>query len=254
MIIDSHLHLFSDDYDNVEEIILRAEQNNVNYLVVSCCSMKDIREGLELIKKYDNVFLTIGLHPSEVTVFTDDDIEQIKELATKNERIVGIGEIGLDYHYGKENNNLQKKLFIEQLNLAKELDLPVVIHTREATMDTINILKQYNLRGVIHCFSGSLETANIYIKMGYKIGIGGVSTFKNSALKQILDSIDLSNIVLETDSPYLSPEPLRGTKNEPANLKYVCNNLSAIKRKDYEEVAKTTFENTVQLFDLNRFL
>ena len=254
MLIDSHLHLSKSDYDNIEEIILRAKSNGVNYLIVSCCSTDDIEEGLDLIKKYDNVFLAVGLHPSEVKTYNMEDINKIKQIAKNNKKIVAIGEIGLDYYYEKDTADIQKELFIRQLNLAQELNLPVVIHTRDATEDTINILKNYILKGVVHCFSGSLETLKIYAKMGYKIGIGGVSTFKNSNLKNILKEVDLTHLLLETDSPYLSPEPMRGTKNEPSNLKYICENLASIKQIEYNEVANTTSQNTIDLFDLNRFL
>lgn len=254
MLIDTHLHLSNSDYDNIEEVILRAKKSNVEYLIVSCCNMNDIKEGIVLLEKYDNVFLSIGLHPSEVDTYSDEDIYYIHNILSSNNKIVAIGEIGLDYYYGRENKELQKELFIKQLNLAQDLKVPVVIHTRDAAEDTINILRKYNLKGVIHCFSGSLETAKLYIKMGYKLGIGGVSTFKNSKLNEILKSIELSDILLETDSPYLAPEPVRGTKNEPSNIKYVCQNLSAIKDTDYERVAEVTSQNAIDMFDLSRFL
>lgn len=254
MLIDSHLHLSKRDYENVEDILLRAKKNEVNYLIVSCCSMADINEGLDLVSMYSNVFLSIGLHPSEVDYYNDDDIKEIKRIATDNNKVVAIGEIGLDYHYGKDSKDMQKQLFEKQLNIANELNLPVIIHTRDATEDTINMIKKYKLKGVIHCFNGSFETANIYIKMGYKLGVGGVSTFKNSKLNEVLEKVDISNILLETDSPYLSPEPVRGTKNEPSNVKFICQNLSRIKNIDYKETAQATFQNTVDLFDLNKFL
>lgn len=254
MLIDTHLHLSNSDYDNIEEVILRAKKSNVEYLIVSCCNMNDIKEGIVLLEKYDNIFLSIGLHPSEVDAYSDKDIQYIRNIFSSNNKIVAIGEIGLDYYYGRENKELQKELFIKQLNIAQDLKVPVVIHTRDAAEDTINILKKYNLKGVIHCFSGSLETAKLYIKTGYKLGIGGVSTFKNSKLNEILKSIELSDILLETDSPYLAPEPVRGTKNEPSNIKYVCQNLSAIKDTDYERVAEVTSQNAIDMFDLSRFL
>ena len=254
MLIDTHLHLSSSDYDNIEEVILRAKKNNVNYLIVSCCNMNDIREGIVILDKYDNIFLSIGLHPSEADSYSAEDIQYIGDVFSNNDKIVAIGEIGLDYYYGKDNKELQKELFIKQLNLAQSLKVPVVIHTRDAVEDTINILKSYNLKGVIHCFSGSLETAKQYINLGYKLGIGGVSTFKNSKLSLILKSINLTDILLETDSPYLAPEPVRGTKNEPSNVKYVCHNLSVIKNTDYDLVADVTTQNAIDMFDLRRFL
>lgn len=254
MLIDTHLHLSSSDYDDVEKIVLNAKKNNVKYLIVSCCNMKDINEGIGLINKYDNVFLSIGLHPSEADMYSEEDICYIHNMILSCNKIVAIGEIGLDYYYGRENKESQKELFKKQLDLAQNLKIPVVIHTRDAVEDTINILKKYNLKGVIHCFSGSLETAQIYIKLGYKLGIGGVSTFKNSKLNEILKNVELSDILLETDSPYLAPEPVRGTKNEPANIKYICNNLSVVKNINYVRVAEVTSENAIEMFDLTKFL
>ena len=188
MYIDSHTHLSKKDYLSIDEVIKRAKDENVDYLIVSCCSMDDILEGQELIKKYKNIFLTIGLHPSESDNYNDNDLEKIKELVTSNKRIIGIGEIGLDYYYGKENIDKQKELFKKQLILAKELNKPVVIHSRDAVLDTQNILKEIGVKGVIHCFTGSLEVANWYINNGYLIGIGGVLTFKNSKLSSVVEN------------------------------------------------------------------
>ena len=156
----------------------------------------------------------------------------------------------MDYHYGKDNIDSQKKLFIYQLELAKKYNLPVVIHSRDATQDTIDILKSYNLKGDIHCFSGSLEIAKVYISMGYYLGIGGVVTFKNSNLYKVIEKIGLDNVVLETDSPYLSPEPFRGTKNSSKNIPIIANKISDILNIDVSEVSKITYSNAVKLFDL----
>lgn len=254
MLIDSHLHLSKDEYEDISKVVKRANDNDVKYLIVSCCSMKDIEEGISLLDNYENIFLSIGLHPSEAPNYTDDELGKISMLARENPRVVAIGEIGLDYHYGKDDIELQKKLFDSQLKLATQLDLPVVIHTREAVEDTIAILKKYNLRGVIHCFSGSYEIANIYTKMGYKLGIGGVLTFKNSKLKEVVSKLDLSTIILETDSPYLSPEPVRGSRNEPANVKYVAEYIANIKNIDLQEVSSITTSNVIEVFDLKHFL
>lgn len=174
----------------------------------------------------------------------------LEKLIMNNKKIVGIGEIGLDYHYTKENKEKQISLFKRQLSLAEKLHLPVVIHTRDATEDTINILTEYQLRGVIHCFSGSLETANIYLSLGYKLGIGGVVTFKNSKLGEVIKKVSLSDIVLETDSPYLSPEPLRGTINSSKNIPFIADKIAQLKGVKIDEVSKITLENTYNLFDL----
>lgn len=253
MFIDTHAHLSCKDYDDIDLIIKRAVNNKVKYIIISCCSMNDINEGLNLSKKYSNLFLSIGLHPSEILNYTNQDLEYIKNIASNNEKVVAIGEIGLDYHYLNTNEDkiLQKELFLKQLKIAEEVNKPVVIHTREATKDTIDILKCYKLKGDIHCFSGSVETANEYIKLGYKLGIGGVLTFKNSKLPTVLEKISLDNILLETDSPYLSPEPLRGTKNESSNILYVANKISNIKSVSVDEVEKITTCNAISLFDLD---
>ena len=208
MYIDTHCHLTSEDYDDIDLVIKENIDNNVSKIIVSGCDMESIKEGLILSKKYPSIYLTLGFHPSEVNNY---DLDYLKE-ALNNPKVVGLGEIGLDYHYGKEDIDKQKELFRKQLDIATELNIPVVIHSRDATKDTINILKEYNLKGVIHCFSGSLETAKEYIKMGYILGIGGVVTFKNSKLYKVVEGVSLENIVLETDSPYLTPEPDRGKR------------------------------------------
>ena len=251
MYIDTHLHLSNNDFENIENVIINAKKSNVCYLIVSCCTMKEITEGILNLTKFDSVFLTIGLHPSEASIYSNDDLEKIKKLITKySHKIVGIGEIGLDYHYGKENIEQQKALFVKQLQMAEKFNLPVVIHSRDATKDTIDILKQYNVKGVIHCFSGSLEVANIYIKMGYKLGIGGVITFKNSNLPMVISEIDISNIVLETDSPFLAPVPHRGEKNEPKNIPIIAKFIAEITNRALSDIEKETFNNACEVFDL----
>lgn len=254
MYIDSHTHLSSEYYNNIDEVINRAYKNKVEYLIVSCCSIPEIKEGLKYIVKYQNIFLTVGLHPQETENYTDNDIKWIESLIKNNNRIIGIGEIGLDYYYGKENSIEQKKLFIAQLELAKKLSSPVVIHTRDATEDTLNILKNYNLNGIIHCFNGSIETANQYIKLGYKLGIGGVLTFKNSKLSSVVKKIPLSSIVLETDSPYLTPEPFRGNKNESKNIPIIAEKVANVKGLKIEEVENQTTNNVATIFDLKNIL
>ena len=252
MFIDTHLHLSDEYYDDIEVIVNNAKKSKVDYLIVSCCTMNEIKKGMRLIDSFDNIYITIGLHPSEVNNYSDEDIIKIFELITKNrKRIIGIGEIGLDYHYGKNDMDIQKELFIKQLNLAHKLNIPVVIHTRDAVEDTLSILKKFNLKGVIHCFSGSVEVAKEYIKLGYKLGIGGVLTFKNSRLSDVLKSIGISNIVLETDSPYLAPEPYRGQKNEPKNIPIIAEKIALLLNESIESVSKNTLKNTNDVFDLN---
>lgn len=251
MYVDNHCHIFKEYYDDIDNVIKEAKDNKVNTIIVSGCSKKDIQEGLELIKKYDNVYLTIGYHPDEVDNVNDDDIKELERIYKENKKVIGIGEIGLDYYWIKDNREKQLELFNKQLELASKLDAPIVIHTREATNDTINELKKFNLKGIIHCFSGSKETADIYLKMGYYIGIGGVLTFKNTNLKDTIKSIPINRITLETDSPYLSPTPHRGEKNYPKYIPLVAKTIADIKDISIEEVGKETTNNTKTLFDLD---
>lgn len=250
MFIDTHCHLSSDYYNDIDKVVNESKEAGIDKIVISGCEETEINSSINYIKKYDNVYATIGYHPSECSKINNELLNNLQTQITENKKIVGIGEIGLDYHYGKEDENLQKDIFEKQLQLAQKLELPVVIHSRDATLDTINILKKYKLKGIIHCFSGSLETAKIYINMGYYIGIGGVITFKNSKLDKVVEAIDLKNIVLETDSPYLTPEPFRGKKNSSKYIPIIAQKIANIKNVDIEEVSRITLENTYKLFDL----
>lgn len=251
MYIDTHLHLSKQYYDNIDEVIKLAHDKDVNTLIVSCCDKEGIKEALFYMNQYSNVYYTFGYHPSEVNEVTNQDLIELSQIIQTNDKIVGIGEIGLDYHYEKDNKEAQKKIFEEQLKFAEKLKLPVVIHSREATEDTINILKKYpTVKGVIHCFSGSLETAKQYIDMGYVLGIGGVLTFQNSKLKEVIKYVPLHKLILETDSPYLSPVPVRGTKNMPSNIPYIANYLATIKEVSTKEIGYITTKTAIDVFDL----
>lgn len=249
MYIDTHCHISKNYYDDINEVITDSKNNGLEKIIISCCEVDDIEESLNIINSYDNVYATFGYHPDQIDKVCDEDLKRLETLIKTNQKIVGIGEIGLDYHYGTDKEK-QKKLFKEQLKIAQRLNLPVVIHSRDATKDTIDILKMYNVSGVIHCFSGSLETANIYISMGYKLGIGGVLTFKNSKLYKVIENINLENIVLETDSPYLTPEPYRGKTNSSKYIPIIAKKLAEVKKVSIEEVTKITTNNTYLIFDL----
>ena len=188
----------------------------------------------------------VGIHPENIDNSNLETIENI----IKEHKVFAIGEIGLDYHYNDENKDEQKEYFIKQLDLALKYDLPVIIHIREAMQECFDILKTRKNRGIIHCFSGSVEMAREYIKLGYKLGIGGVLTFKNSKLYEVIEKIDLKDIVLETDSPFLSPEPFRGKKNKPCNVLYVAKRIAEIKNISLEEVINTTTATAKQIFDI----
>lgn len=248
MYIDTHLHLSKND--DIESILKDCYSNNVGHLIISGCDKDAIIDALDIIDKYENINAVIGFHPSEVGKVNDDDLKWLEELIINNDKIVGLGEIGLDYYYGKDNMKEQLILFEKQLLIAERLHIPVVIHTRDAFQDTYDLLKKHSLNGVIHCFNGSVEVANLYINLGYYLGIGGVITFKNSKLPDVIKKIDLSHLLLETDSPYLSPEPYRGKPNSPKNIPIIAEKIALVKEISTENVEKITSSNASQIFDL----
>lgn len=250
MIIDTHCHLDIEDYDDIEAVI---NNMNDNIMIASGCNKRTNERVLELIEKYPNIFGTIGIHPNEYDDMTEENIK-FMEINLTNPKIVGIGEIGLDYHYGNDNKDIQIEFFKKQIALAKKYNKPIVIHSRDAALDTYNILAENlgNTNAIMHCYGYSYEMALELQKLGVKFGIGGVLTFKNSEkLKTIVKNLELTNFVLETDSPYLSPEPFRGKKNEPKNVYIIANEISKIKDIPVEDVIKVTTENSFKLFDLN---
>lgn len=249
MFTDTHCHIFTEYYTNINEIINNAKNFSVNRIINNGCDTKSNSEVISLIEKYPNMYGAIGIHPEFVEQYTKDDLKYLED-NLNNPKIVAIGEIGLDYHYSKENKEQQLSLFEYQLKLAEKHHKPVIIHSRDATVDTINTLKKFKVTGVIHSFSGSLETANIYIKMGFLLGLNGVITFKNSKLKEVIEKVDLKNITLETDSPYLTPEPYRGTTNEPARIINIAKFISDLKNISLEELAILTNENIARTFDI----
>ena len=249
MFTDTHCHLYKEYYENLEEILNHAYETKVNRFIVAGCDSSSNKEVFNLVQEYKNIYGCVGIHPEETLTYKINDLEELEQ-ELKSDKIVAIGEIGLDYHYDKENKELQKKLFIKQLEIAKKYKKPVVIHSRDATQDTIDILRKYPMvRGVIHSFSGSLEVAKIYINMGYKLGINGVVTFKNSHLKELLPDIK-DNIVLETDSPYLTPHPYRGTPNEPKYIFNIASFVSDYLNISLEELARITNKNIMSIFDI----
>lgn len=247
-LIDTHCHInLADDIDGM---IIDAERCNVKKFIISGCDRKSIRDGLEIIYRYPSIYMTAGFHPDEADDLEDKDIEDLEKLILTNKKIVGIGEIGLDYYHNDMNIDKQKEIFIKQLELANKYDLPVVIHSRDSIQDVYDILKEHKARGVIHCYSGSLEMAKLFIDLGFYLGIGGVLTFKNSKLKEVLSEISLDNIVLETDSPYLAPEPYRGHPNFPQNIKIIAQHVAKTKEVPIEEVTKITTNNVYKIYGL----
>ena len=247
-LVDTHCHL--NLTDDIDSIIMDAERNNVEKIIISGCDKKSIRDGLEIIYRYPSVYMTIGFHPDEVDDLTDKDISDLESLLKTNKKIVGIGEIGLDYYHNDMNKDKQKEMFIKQIELAEKYDLPIVVHSRDSIQDVYDILKEHKARGVIHCFSGSLEMAELFIKLGFYLGIGGVLTFKNSKLKEVVSELSLDNFVLETDSPYLAPEPYRGHTNYPQNIKIIAQALRKIMDTTLEEVTEKTTSNVNNIYNL----
>ena len=245
--IDSHAHILSEYYENIDKLVEELKNNKVINVLNCSTSYEEAKEIIELSKRFNGFFLpAIGIHPENVENNNIDEIENI----IKSNKVYALGEIGLDYHYRKDNKEQQKELFIKQLDLALKYDLPVVVHTRESIQDCYDILKEKKVRGVIHCFSGSYEMACNFIKLGFKLGIGGVLTFKNSKLGEVIEKLDLKDILLETDSPFLSPEPLRGKKNNPSNIYYVAKKISEIKNIDVDTVITQTTSNFIHYFDI----
>lgn len=250
MFTDTHCHIYNEYYDNnIEQVYEKMKEANVDRIINNGCDSNSNKEVLDLLKKYSWMYGAIGIHPESADSYTDEDLKYIEE-HINDEKVVAIGEIGLDYYWTKDNKEKQKELFEYQLKLAERVNKPVIVHSREATQDTIDILKKYNVRGVIHSFSGSYETACIYIKMGFLLGINGVITFKNCNLKDVVAKLDLRNIILETDSPYLTPVPYRGKRNDSSHVfdiaKYICD----LKGCTLEELAKETNGNISRCFDI----
>lgn len=246
MYIDTHCHLDSKECQNIEEVVKNIENN---IIIVSGYNDESNEEVINIIEKYPNVYGTIGIHPSDVKKCNLSIIEKY----VNHPKIVGIGEIGLDYHYGKEDKDLQKEIFLKQIEIARKNNKPVVIHSRDAALDTLDIIKENkDVNYVMHCYSYSLEIAKCLLKYNVKFGIGGVLTFKNSKeLKRVVENIPLEYILLETDSPWLSPEPYRGKINEPKNVVLIAEKIAEIKEITKEEVLNKTTENAIKQFNLN---
>ncbi len=250
--IDSHSHILKEYYNDIDELVKKLKNSNILGVINCSDSISSAEEVIEYSRKYQNfLFSSIGIHPQNLFIYKESDFFELEKMLDNN-KIVAIGEIGLDYYCNKENKDLQRKYFKKQIELAINYKLPIIIHSRDSIQDTFDIINQYKCRGVIHCFSGSLEMANKFINNGFYIGIGGVLTFKNSKLYEVIEKIDLKNILLETDSPFLSPEPYRGIKNIPSNVYYVAKKISEIKNITIEEVINTTTNNCIKLFDLHK--
>ncbi len=250
MLIDTHAHIYM--LENPTEAIEESFVAGVGRIIVPTAAEEDFEPVLELCHKYDELYALLGVHPEDCEKFSDKTASKMLELA-KDPKVVGIGEIGLDYHYSKENKNAQKNCFINQLEIAKILKLPVVIHDRDAHQDTFEILKESGVNNVLlHCFSGSVEFMKQCCEMGYKIAIGGVVTFKNAkTIKEVAEAVDLNNLMLETDCPYLAPHPYRGEENSPKYIGFVAKEIANLKNIPYDSLVSTTTENAKKFFNIN---
>ena len=252
MYFDSHAHYNDERFDEDRDMLLnRIHQEGVEFIINIGADMPSSRESISLAETYPFIYATVGVHPHDVSTMTMNDIETLEEMA-RHPKVVGIGEIGLDYYYNHSSEEEQVKWFKAQLELAKKLDLPVSIHSRDASQLTFDIIKDSGIKeGVIHCFSGSQELAVEYVKRGFYIGMGGSLTFKNARKTvEVVERIPLESILIETDCPYLTPVPHRGKRNDSSYLPFVMQKIAEIKGITEEEVARITLENTKKLFKI----
>ena len=253
MIFDSHAHYNSEAFDqDREELLASMAGHGIDKIMNVAAEMDSIDEILELTEKYPYIYGALGIHPSECQPLTDEYLEQIKKEILAHEKIRAVGEIGLDYHWPDPERDLQKHWFRAQLEMAKELKMPVIIHSRDACQDTMDILSEYkDVTGIIHCFSYTKETALKYVDMGYVIGVGGVVTFKNAnKLKEAVKALPLDKIVLETDCPYMAPTPYRGERNDSRYISLVIDEIASLKGIDREEIEETCYRTTCQVYGL----
>ena len=250
--IDTHSHInFADYKENFDSFIENLKNNEIDNVIIPGVEPSTFDEIITLCEQYNIIYGAIGVHPSEAKTYTDETEKEIYKLC-KNEKIIATGEIGLDYYWEQETKELQKEVFRKQLKIAEELQVPVLIHDREAHKDTFNIIQEFKLKDVIfHCFSGNVEFAKKCIDKGYYIAIGGVVTFKNAKdLKEVAKIVPLDKLLLETDAPYLAPVPYRGKLNTPAYLKYIAQEIANIREIDVEEVKKQTTINAQKIFGI----
>ena len=254
MIIDSHCHIYDPKLREVKDEIISNLNKNDQVVICSADNLENSLKSVELANNNQNIFATIGVHPLECKTYNDKTLLQFDNLIS-NKKVVAIGEVGLDYYYDKESIELQKKILIEQVIYASKHNLPVVFHVREAMGDFVEIItelaQKYNFCGVIHSFSGSIEVAKIFLKMGFYFGINGIVTFKNAnKIIEVVKFLPFDRILIETDSPYLTPVPFRGRPNRPEYVEFVAQKIADIKQTDVSNVIDTTTKNAIKLFNL----
>lgn len=250
MFVDTHCHISYEDYDNIDELIMNIKNSKVEKIIVNGTDMKSNLFVLELVRKYDIVYGALGFHPTELDDFSYDYLDWLDK-NIDNDKIVALGEIGLDYHYENTNKERQIDVLRRQLDIAVKHNKPIIFHCRDAIGDTYDILKKYNLKGTMHAYSGSLDMALKFIKLGYCLGVGGVVTFKNAKnIVEVIKNVDLKYIVLETDAPFLTPEPYRGKKNNSSYIPLIAEKVASIKGISSLDVASITSNVASELFDL----
>ncbi len=250
MIIDTHMHIFDEKYQNPDDVVEEALKNDVKKMIAVGYDKKTSLQAIELANKYEFIYASVGLHPSEVLKEIDENLEWL-EKCLNEPKVIAIGEIGLDYYWDKSFKEQQKMFFKKQIEIAKRNNLPIIVHCRDAIQDCFDILKDEKVSGVLHCYSGSYEMAKEFVKRGFYLGIGGVVTFKNAnEIKKVVKDIDLSFLLSETDSPYLTPVPFRGKINQPAYTKYVVMEIANIKGVSCEYVCSKIENNVKKLFKI----
>ncbi len=252
MIFDTHAHYDDEQFDMDREALLASmHENNVGAIINVGASLDGCRRSVELSEQYDFIYAAVGVHPDEVGALDEEHFEWLRQTARSGKKVVAIGEIGLDYHWDVEPREVQKHWFIRQIKLARELNLPICVHSRDAAQDTFDVIAEHGrgLSGVIHCYSYSPEMAKEYVKLGYHIGLGGVVTFKNAKKsKETVVEVPIEKILLETDCPYMAPTPHRGKRNNSIYIDYVAAEIAALKGMSKEEVIARTEENARRLF------
>ena len=256
MIFETHAHYDDEAFDeDRERLLMSMQENEIGYVVNVGASLSSTQKSNQLAEKYPFVYAAAGVHPSETAELNEENFEWLQEQC-RHKKVVAIGEIGLDYYWKEPAQETQKRWFARQLELAKTIQKPVIIHSRDAAKDTFDMISAHNVGevgGVVHCFSYSVEMALEYVALGFYIGIGGVVTFKNGRkLKDVVESVPIERILLETDSPYLAPEPNRGTRNSSFNLPVIAQKIAQIKGMTYDEVVSVTEENARQMYHIER--
>lgn len=249
-LIDSHAHMDSEQFDSDRAEVFQRIKDNMDFIVNIGYDIESSKQGVEYSKKYDFIYAAVGIHPDDIEGY-DDKLEQELEELAKNEKVLAIGEIGLDYHWMTRPKEEQQEIFRRQMKVAERVGKPVVIHSRDAIEDTVKILKEFpSVKGIFHCYPGSVETA-LQVIGNYYFGIGGVLTFKNAKkLVEVVKNIPLEKLILETDCPYMAPTPFRGKRNEPVYVEYVAKKIAEIKGITYDEVAEATNLNTRKAYNM----